>query len=362
MAYCHNVSASATADARAGRCPPRGLNLLGAAQRKFFSPTRQRGAAILTAMLTVTLVAALSAAALWQQWRGIEVETAERERQQAAWILQGALDWARLILREDARSDTTVDHLAEPWAIPLQEARLSTFLATRESDTTSQGLEEAFLSGSIVDLQGRLNVMNLVKDGKVDLPTAKAFSRLFETLRLPQGQLVNLISGMRAALEANTPDKEAAAKEASPNGAQPLLPRTIDQLAWLGVSKPVIAALRPFVTVLPQPTTVNLNTAPLEVVHASISTATMADAQRIVSARALSHFRSLSDVNQMLGSSSTAVTETMHSLNSSYFEVSGQVRLGERSVLEHSLVRRDNLKVTVVWRERGAGTAIASLQ
>jgi len=341
----------------AGRCPPRGLNLLGAARRKFATPSHQQGAAILTAMLTVTLVAALSAAALWQQWRGIEVETAERERQQAAWILQGALDWARLILREDARSDNTVDHLAEPWAIPLQEARLSTFLATRETDTTSQGLEEAFLSGSIVDLQGRLNAMNLVKDGKVDLPTAKAFSRLFETLRLPQGQLVNLIAGMRAAQEVNTPDKETGS-----NGAQPLVPRTIEQLAWLGVSKPVIAALRPFVTVLPQPTLVNLNTAPLEVVHASISTATMADAQRIVSARALSHFRSLSDVTQLLGASKTAITDTMHSLNSSYFEVSGQVRLGDRSVLEHSLVRRDNLKVTVVWRERGPGTSVASLQ
>ena len=91
----------------------------------------QRGAAILTAMLLVTLVASLSAAALWWQWRGIEVETAERARVQSAWILQGALDWARLILREDARTGGT-DHLAEPWAIPLQEARLSTFLATRE--------------------------------------------------------------------------------------------------------------------------------------------------------------------------------------------------------------------------------------
>ena len=31
--------------------------------------TRQRGAALLTAMLTVTLVATFAAAALWQQWR-----------------------------------------------------------------------------------------------------------------------------------------------------------------------------------------------------------------------------------------------------------------------------------------------------
>ena len=64
---------------------------------------RQGGAAILTAMLTVVLVAALASSVMWQQWRGVEVEAAQRSRSQANWVLAGALDWARLILREDAR-------------------------------------------------------------------------------------------------------------------------------------------------------------------------------------------------------------------------------------------------------------------
>ena len=94
---------------------------------------RQAGAAILTAMLTVVLVATLAATALWQQWRGIEIEAAQRTRVQSAWVLTGALDWARLILREDARKGGA-DHLAEPWAVPLEQARLSTFLAADRSD------------------------------------------------------------------------------------------------------------------------------------------------------------------------------------------------------------------------------------
>ncbi|MBC7602922.1 MAG: general secretion pathway protein GspK, partial [Ramlibacter sp.] len=65
---------------------------------------RQSGAALLMAMLTVALVATFAAAALWQQWRSIEVETAERARVQSSWILTGAPDWARLVLREDLRS------------------------------------------------------------------------------------------------------------------------------------------------------------------------------------------------------------------------------------------------------------------
>ncbi|NDF65017.1 MAG: general secretion pathway protein GspK, partial [Betaproteobacteria bacterium] len=90
--------------------------------------SRSRGMAMITALLIVALIATLAATTLWQQWKSLEVESAERQRQQSQWLLGGALDWARLVLREDARSGN-LDHLAEPWALPLQEARLSSFLA-----------------------------------------------------------------------------------------------------------------------------------------------------------------------------------------------------------------------------------------
>ena len=98
------------------------------------TPSAQRGAAILMAMLTVVLVATLASAALWQQWRAVEVEAAERTRAQSSWVLTGALDWARLILSEDGRKGGS-DHLSEPWALPLEQARLSTFLAADRSDS-----------------------------------------------------------------------------------------------------------------------------------------------------------------------------------------------------------------------------------
>ncbi|NBS77868.1 MAG: general secretion pathway protein GspK, partial [Betaproteobacteria bacterium] len=101
------------------------------------------GAALLMAMLSVALVAALAAAALWQQWRTLSVETAERNAQQTAWLLRGAQDWALVVLREDGRAGS-IDHLAEPWAVPLREARLSAFLAAssngavNDSDSLTQ--------------------------------------------------------------------------------------------------------------------------------------------------------------------------------------------------------------------------------
>ena len=45
--------------------------------------TRQHGAALLTAMIIVSLIATLSASMLWQQWRAVQVEVAERSQSQA---------------------------------------------------------------------------------------------------------------------------------------------------------------------------------------------------------------------------------------------------------------------------------------
>ena len=121
-----------------------------------FVPKSERGAALISAMLVVTLVATLASVALWQQWRHVEVESAERHRVQSSWLLNGALDWSRLILREDAMANvpgssgnvgnagSSADHLAEPWALPLKEAKLSTFLA--QDQQLREGDPEVFLS------------------------------------------------------------------------------------------------------------------------------------------------------------------------------------------------------------------------
>ena len=144
------------------------------------------------AMLTVVLVATLASAMLWQQWRGVELESALRTRVQSGWILTGALDWARLILREDARQGGA-DHLAEPWGVPLAPARLSTFLAAERgqalvTDDTDPD-SEAFLSGHIEDLQARLNVTNLIDNGKLHAPSLAAWERLFKQLNVPEDEL-----------------------------------------------------------------------------------------------------------------------------------------------------------------------------
>lgn len=309
-------------------------------------PLRQAGAALLTAMLTVALVASLASAALWQQWRSVEVEAAERARVQSFWVLTGALDWARLILREDARSGGP-DSLSEPWAVPLEEARLSTFLAadkdtTADSDTSAS---QAFLSGLISDLQARLNVTNLVDNGKVSEPALQAFAKLFEQLGLPPGELAALAENLRQALDTR-PENDAAS-------IAPLLPQRVEQLVWLGLSPASLAILRPYITLLPVRTPVNLNTASVTVLYACIPSLDMALAQRLVSARQTTPFRTLAAVTEQLGQLTVPLNEAQQSVNSRFFEVQGRLRLDQTVVQEHSVVQRDGLEVKTLWRDRG---------
>lgn len=305
---------------------------------------RQCGAALLAAMLTVAMVATFAAAALWQQWRGVEVEAAERARVQSSWILTGALDWARLILREDARSGGA-DHLAEPWAVPLQEARLSTFLAADQSNTTENDADRTFLSGQIIDLQALLNVTNLVEAGRISEPGLRSFARLFDLLGLPQAQLSRMAENLRFASDISTDNRSA--------GQAPLMPQRVEQLVWLGLPVQTVAVLEPYVTVLPTRTPVNLNTAGAEVIHAAVAGITMADAQRLVAERERSHFRNMSDAARAIGAPDTVFSDGTAAVASRYFEVRGRLRLGEVVVEERSVVQRDGLAVRTLQRERG---------
>jgi general secretion pathway protein K len=304
------------------------------------------------AMLTVALVATFAAASLWQQWRGVEVETAERARVQSDWILTGALDWARLLLREDARQGTgpnSVDHLAEPWAVPLQEARLSSFLAADPNNNATDNAGEAmeaFLSGQIIDLQSMLNVNNLVVNGKIIPEELQSFQKLFGVLGLPPEQLDAMAENLRFATDMNE------ASRSSPQA--PLVPTRLEQLAWLGLPASTISVLQPYVTVLPSSTGVNFNTASAEVMYATVPSLNMAQAQNLVAARDRAPFRSLADITKLLGQDTAAPAGQVQALwYTNFFEVRSRLRLDKVIVEERAMLRRDGINVEVISRQRG---------
>ncbi len=303
-------------------------------------------------MVIVALVAAVSAGMVWQQTRLVQVEAAERARAQAGWILSGALDWARLILREDLRNNRSSaqphDSLDEPWATPLAEARLSTFLAADKDNNADAG-PEAFISGSISDAQARFNLRGLLaEDGKPQPLQQAALDRLCAQVGVPTDTAQRIAQGLADAL---VPAPESGSDAA---GA-PLRPARLADLAWLGIDPATLARLELFVELLPAATPVNLNTAPREVIVAAIDGIDLGSAERLVQARQRAPLRTLDEVRSHLPPG-TVLEPNRVSLVSSYFEVAGRLRLEDRVLEERSLlVRRDN-RVEVVRRERRSFT------
>jgi general secretion pathway protein K len=306
---------------------------------------RQRGAALLLAMLILTLVATMASGMVWQQWRAIQVEGAERARTQSAWILSGALDWARLILREDARTGGA-DHLGEPWAVPLAEARLSSFLAADRNNNSAAETDEieAFLSGSIVDAQARWNLRRLIDaGGKVAPAQLRVLQRLCEQAGLPSESAERIAQALRKAWATG-----AAAEDAA------IAPQRLAELAWLGIEADTLRRLEPWVTLLPGiDTRVNVNTAAAEVIAAAVDGMTLGSAQRLLQERQRTPIRDPS------AQPSRAFFPADPSTNldgvggtSRYFIVQGRLRLGDRVLEERSLVERRQLDMVVLARER----------
>ena len=343
-------------------------------------------------MLTVTLVATFAAAALWQQWRAVEVEAAERARVQSGWVLIGALDWSRLILREDARAGGGTggaDHLAEPWAVPLEEAKLTSFLAADKNIASDalEGLPDAFLSGRIIDAQSKLNVLNLVESGKPATASVAAFTKLFELLGLPAQELAVLTVNLQQALppaaappagrhrhrhrhghgtgtararhrhDATAGDRrhvgdrpaDAAAHLAAGlarplahdrGGARALCHRAAGAHAAQHQHRQRRSPLRQRALARP-----GRRQAPGGAAHA----------QPLPQPRRCRHAARSRTARRSSAKASTAWRR-------SFFEVHGRLRLDRTWVEEQSLLRRDGIEVRIVWRERGAGATIGAAE
>ena len=299
---------------------------------------KQRGAALLTAMIIVTLVVTLAASMVWQQWRAVQVEAAERARAQSAWILSGALDWARLILREDARNDRPT-WLGEPMFTQLAEARLSTFLAADKDNTDDA--PDAFLSGQITDAQARYNLRNLVKGSTVQPEEIITLKQLCVTAGVDPEVANTIGTALNAAQVLATANTSIDA---------PLMPQSAAQLTWFGVDAATVERLAPYVVLLPEPTPVNVNTASREVLSAAIKGLDLASAERLVQKRQRAAFKTVSEIEALVPAAGK-IDDTKIGTKSSYFEVRGRLRLDDRVLDRVSLVKRVGIEIVVLQRD-----------
>lgn len=343
---------------------------------------RQRGVAVITALLLTTLAITIVASLFWQQQ--VQVRSIENQRLQLQkqWILRGALDWAGLILREDAKH-SSVDDLNEPWAVPLADTRLDQYVENGRAD---DDISDAALSGGISDAQARFNLTNLCTNGTVNPAEVAAFARLLSNATLDPalaqatadvmaaGQIPEVASSKNnpqptntalEALKGTNPEQakliaqamefsknlSAAAFSTSQSAAQStiLFNYVEDLLAVPGYTPAMLEKLKGLVIFLPRSTPVNVNTAPAEVLAARIAAITLSDATSLISQRNTASFRDLVDFTHRLPGKPFTASASEASVTTNYFLVNGKVRMSRAGLEVQALIERNGADTKLIW-------------
>ncbi|SFP37779.1 type II secretion system minor pseudopilin GspK [Pseudomonas sp. NFPP28] len=287
---------------------------------KRYSPpvAKQRGMAIISALLIAAVVAVLAGAMLTRQTVFTRSLEAEQLRIQGQWLLQGGLERSRQMLW-DARQKDVLTRLDQPWA-------------------RAQG---GAFEGRIEDEQGKFNLRNLVNRQQVDTEQLQSFERLCRLI------------GVDPAVSRRISQRVIASYE-SP-ARSPML-RSLDELSGIeGLDPLVLQRMQAYISVLPGPTWVNGNTASAEVLSAVVPQLSLSQAHGLVAERDSGQwFINRGDFVNRLHLPQVAVDSVQVGITSEWFRVRGQARREQRRVsLDALLHRPEDRQPRVIWARVG---------
>lgn len=287
---------------------------------KQYSPpaAKQRGMAIISALLIAAVVAVLAGAMLTRQTVFTRSLEAEQLRIQGQWLLQGGLERSRQMLW-DARQKDVLTRLDQPWA-------------------RAQG---GAFEGRIVDEQGKFNLRNLVNRQQVDSEQLQSFERLCRLI------------GVDPAVSRRISQRVIASYE--PPAKYPML-RSLDDLSGIeGLDPNVLQRMQAYISVLPGPTWVNGNTASAEVLSAVVPQLSLSQAHGLVAERDSGHwFINRGDFVNRLRLPQVAVDAVQVGITSEWFRLQGQARREQRRVTVDALLHRpEDREPRVIWSRVG---------
>jgi len=298
---------------------------------------QQRGAAVLVAMLVVAIAALAASSFMFRsqvEWRRFENLS---RMDQAQSVLRAAQQWGATVLLDDARN-SSVDHRGEAWATRLPPVEAENYR----------------IWGLMEDQEGRFNLNNLVANGEIDKQQLAIFVRLLSALRLPEslaGAVADWLDADDLPFNSNSVDSPYYATLQTPYRAtnQPLI--NINELLRVkDMNRNTLAMLRPFVTVLPTRTPINVNTASPEVLVALVQGLSSEEAYSMVAKRERTYYRNITDFQQALPSGMTAPASGI-SVSSQYFLVQARASNERLSIGNQALYRRVGAALpNLIWR------------
>lgn len=296
-----------------------------------------KGAAIILAMLLAALAAAVAATVFADQQRWSRTALHRRDQVQAQALALAGVQWGRQILYDDAQH-STIDHLREPWALPLPAIPL----------------DNGEVRGAIEDAQGRLNVNALGEtSARADVERAR-IARLFAQRGGPIGALDAIADWIDRDAIVREGGAEDAFYAARPRGGLPAnapVLRVAELSEVKGVTPRTLAPVAPFLTALPPATPLNVNTAPPEVLAALVDKLGGEDLAKLLAARAQNPFNTVAEFRAQLPSSASPGSDETLSVKSDFFYVTIEAQQGATVARARALLRRKSGEwPEIVWQ------------
>lgn len=296
---------------------------------------KTHGVALITAMLVTALVSLIALDLAARQQLDIRRTGNILNYDQALLYNQGMEDWAIQILFRDAAQGET-DHLGEEWAISLPILPI----------------EGGELAGELIDQQGLYNLNNLAQGAINEI---ERFKKLLQVLELSPDLAEAVVDWLDADQERIFPggaeDQEYLLLRPPYRAANHTI-HSISELRLVkGFSAPVYQRIAPFITALPEPTPININTAPLPIILALAPDLRIEQAQEIIEKRGFVGYKDTqSFMNQptLVGQTNNLNSGTGISVKSNWFLAYGRATIGQLSVESYSLLFRNKGRIAVI--------------
>lgn len=296
---------------------------------------RQRGVALITAVLVVAIAAVVATSMMSRQNFDTRRTANIVHRDQAIAYALGAEYWAGIELTKDARQNT-IDHLNEIWAYDLPPLPI----------------EGGYVNGRLQDLQGRFNLNSVL-----DPLQAQRFARLCEAINVDPA----FIPALQDWIDDDTEVRENGAEDESYTLTNPpyraanrIMADTSELLLVRGVSVQDYNNLLFYISALPGTGAINVNTASPLLLQSLTRDVTLPEVESIVGLRADTPWQDVDSFVENEAFAGREISEDYLTVSSQYFLLTADVTLGDTLLtLQSVLSRTPEGNITVVNRRFG---------
>lgn len=301
---------------------------------------RQHGAAIIVALFVTALVAAMAVAMIER----LRLDTRRTElllnANQAYFDAQGSVAWA-------------MDQLNNNWKLQQKNK-----LIDNTPIKLSNKQNNAVITSKIEDAQGYFNLNNLG-----DMKNQLDFIRLIRLVspktdeKTAQKITLAIADWIKPGIKGSPLDKYYA--ELNPPYQAPHRPMVSasEMRLVMGMTSEIYNQLIPYVIALPDPTPININSAPAPILMSLSKTLKLEGAKAIIQARQQTPFLTTQQFTSYEIVKNNPIPEDKITVTSNYFLVQSKVIIGQQHTLLYTLLNRmtkdQNSSTYIVWQTKG---------